>query len=80
MNLKEFEKLKAEVEQLQRDADRAAGALQQSKLRLCAEFDCANIAQARKLLEELEAEQAAAEKNYKKKYGEFYAKHSERLD
>ena len=64
MDLKRFQALKDRAEALQREADRAAGALQQLKFRLKDEFNCKTLEEAEKLLQRLSKEQKEAEKTF----------------
>ena len=54
--LEEFNRLKKDVEQSQRDHDRAAGALDQVMKRLKTEFDCKTIKEAEEKKEQLQKE------------------------
>jgi hypothetical protein len=66
ISLEEFSKLKKQVDQAQREADEANGALKQLHLRLADEFDCQTEEAARKLLEKMERELEKDEKIYEK--------------
>lgn len=73
-----FTELKRKVEQLQRDADRAQGAMNQIKERLKEEYDLDSLKEAADLLLELETEVeelavAFAEdlKTFEEEYGEL---------
>jgi len=63
INLK---KLKDKIAQLQRDKDRAEGALEQHYTRLRKEFQCDNLEEGQVLLKKLEEALATAEKESKK--------------
>jgi cell shape-determining protein MreC len=58
----EYERLRGQVEQLQRQADEAKGAEKQLLTRLRTEFGCNSEDEARKLLAKLLAEQADIER------------------
>ena len=74
--LKEYTKLKKEVEESQQEADRAEGALAEIMKRLKKEFDCPTLTKAKKKLKQLQkqAEELDIEYNeavilYKEKWG-----------
>lgn len=59
-SLNEYLDLKSRVEKLQREADRNAGALEQSMARLKEAFNCSTLEEAEKLLKKLTKEEAEA--------------------
>ncbi len=61
MTSEQFLKLKQEVEETKAEADRAQGALDQLMVTLKEQFQCSDLKQARKLLEELEEKKDRAE-------------------
>lgn len=74
-NLQEYQKLKNSVEARQREYDRAQGSFDALEKRICAEFSVSGIDEAKKLLGELQAKEAAAQEAFddaltafKKKY------------
>ena len=76
MDVDEFNRLKKKCDDLQRQADRDAGALEQLLERLKKEYNC-TLAEAEELLVLLEAESSAAELAYeteltriKREYGD----------
>lgn len=60
MTTKEFLKMKAQVERLQKESDRARGALDQLYKTLKEEFDVDDLRAAKKLLRELEEQSEKA--------------------
>lgn len=74
IDLARYNQLKSQVEQLQSEADRAAGALEQLMGRLEAEFGCKTLKAAERLLAKLEGETEAAEVAYNKALKEFEKK------
>lgn len=79
IGIQEFQQLKKNADQLQREADRAEGALQQLKQKLKEEFDCSSVKQAKKMLEELAAEEAKLTEAYGEAKEKFDKKWSDRL-
>lgn len=71
LTLDKYNQLKRQVEQLQREHDRAAGALEQIRLRLVTEFGCNSIKQAERLLVKLEQEAGELEKRFDKELKDF---------
>lgn len=59
-----YETVKAKVETLQREADRATGSLQQLMSRLKEEHNCSNVRQAESKLKQLERELVEVEAEY----------------
>lgn len=55
MNLNKFERLRKRIKEVQREADKAAGALAEVKKRL-AEYGCKTVVEAKKLLKKKRAE------------------------
>lgn len=74
MDLKEFQKRRAEVEQARRKADRLAGALDQFTERLNTEFGCSSVEKAEELLEEMEKEAEQQAKALNKEWGKWEEK------
>jgi hypothetical protein len=75
MNEDQYRKLKLEVEESKSEAERAQGALDQLLARLKEEFDCSNLKEAKRLLDDLESKRDRAQKsfqeamtNYQKKW------------
>ena len=71
IDLKRYERLKTDVDRLQRDADRAEGALAQLMGRLEKEHDCATLQDAETLLKKLQAKEKAAEEKFATALAEF---------
>ena len=80
IDLKEFQRLKNKVTELQRDADKAEGALAEQMKRLKDEYGCESLERAEGLLAELTEEQEAAEKQYAKASTKFEKRWGEELD
>lgn len=75
-----FQALKDKVDRLQRDANRAEGALEQSLLRLRREHKCPSLEAAKKKLRELEGLLEKAEKDFNKAADDFEAKWAKELE
>jgi len=71
IDLKRYQVLKSKVDDLQRDADRAEGALTQLMERLKTEHDCDTLEQAEKKVAKLKKALAAAEQQYESDLEEF---------
>lgn len=69
--LSELAELKKEAEQARREADKAAGALEQLHQRLQDDFGCASVDEARKELVRLEKEEKALLRQYEKLRQEY---------
>jgi len=67
----EYEQLKSKVEKLQREANKAEGALQQLMTRLKEEFDCSTIEQAEELQAKLQKQTEKAEQEFEEAYNLF---------
>ncbi len=80
MNLDDFTRLKKQVERLQRDADRAAGAREQLLETLVKEFEVESIESAQKLLRRLGKEVETLEASYKEERQAFEQEYQERLE
>lgn len=79
LDLQKFTALKTAVEQAQREADRAAGALEQTMAALKVEFDCGTLAAAQKLSAKLDKEAAVAEASFTEALAEFESDWEQRL-
>jgi len=64
IDLKRFEKLKRQVNELKTEVDKAEGAIEQLMVRLENEFECGSLKQAVKLLTNLEREEERLTKEY----------------
>lgn len=71
MNLRRYTQLKEKAERLQRDADKAQGALEQVKEQISKEFGCQTIKAAKALAEELQAELEQTEQKYEQQLTRF---------
>ena len=80
IDLKEFQRLQDKVARLQREADKAEGALAEQMKRLKDDHGCESVEQAEKLLATLEKEQIAAEKQFTKAADKFEQRWKEELD
>ena len=78
MNLERFSRLKKQVADLQRQVDKAAGALEQLKGRLKKEFDC-TIEEAKDKLKALEKERIEREKELEIAWIDFQEKWGDKL-
>lgn len=73
----EYRRLKRSVEDAQREADRAQGALDQLMKRLKDEFKCTTLKEARTLLDELKGKAEKAEAAYTKAVTDYEKKWKE---
>lgn len=80
MDLKTYQKVKENVEELQRRHDRAEGALQQLSQRLKTEFDCDTIEEAEAKLNRLEFEAKEASDELDRAFESFKQEWSDALD
>ena len=71
IDLKDFHRLKSNVDRLQREADKAAGVYAEQMRRLKQEHGCSTIEEAEKLLAKITKEHKAAEKKFEKLAIEF---------
>ena len=71
IDLKKYEKLRTDVERLQRDRDRAEGALSQLMGQLKSEFDCNDLGEAESLLVKLKREQSKVEASFNQALEKF---------
>jgi len=71
IDLKTYEKLKAAVNEKQREADRAKGAFDQNVKQLKEEFGCNSLKEARDKLEQLTASEEKAEQEYDRLLRDF---------
>lgn len=78
-DLEKFAALKKKVTTLQRDADKAQGALDRLQAELAEEFECETIEAAEKLLKRLVKEEKAAGKAFSKALTKFEEDWSEDL-
>ena len=79
-SLERFTKLKKRIATLQRDSDRARGALEGVERQLEEEFGCASLEQAKAMLvKEEDAEEASREK-FETALEQFETKHAEFLE
>lgn len=80
IDLKRYEKLKSQVDQLQRDSDRAAGALSSMMKRLEEEFQCKTLEEAESLSSQLKQEVGQAEAKFNEALEQFEEEWGETLD
>ena len=71
---KRFRELKAEIEIVREESQRAQGALDQLMGRLKEEFDCSTLKEAKKELEKLTTERDKAEKEFEKALAAYETK------
>jgi predicted transcriptional regulator len=76
----DFLSLQRRVQQLQRDRDKAAGAVDQLMKQLRKEFGCKSIEQAEALLEKYKDEELAALKEYNTAKAAFERKWADKLE
>lgn len=74
INIKRIERLREQVNNLKREADRAEGALQTILTRLRNEFNCNTIEEAEQLLEKLKKRLETAEENFESEIKKFEEK------
>lgn len=70
-NLADLTALKKQVDNLQRTADRASGALEQAMSRLNEEFGCGSLKEAEKLLAELKTQEEETKDAFDTAYSDF---------
>ena len=71
ISVKEYQRLKDEVDTKQREADRASGAFDEAVKKLKSEFGVENIEEAKELLAKLEKQETEAAEAFDKKLKEF---------
>lgn len=74
MNITELTSLKAKVERLKGDANKAAGALEQHMKTLKTDFDCDTLEDAEEKLEKLRADAQKAEEKFDTALAAFHKK------
>jgi predicted nucleotide-binding protein (sugar kinase/HSP70/actin superfamily) len=74
MDIAEFNQLKANVDKLTRERDKAQGAFEQSLVELEKEFGCKTIKEAVALQEKLAQQASKAERDYEKALSAFKTK------
>jgi len=80
IDVNEYQKLKAKVDQARTDADKAAGAKERIQAEMKKEFDCDSQADAVKMLKKLEQEEKTATKKYEDAFVEFESEWAEYLE
>ena len=80
IDLKRYEQLKQEVGRVQRDKDRAEGALSQLMARLKSEFSCDTLDQAKRSLAKMNKERDRTEKTLEDSMAEFEEKWGDQLE
>lgn len=78
MDLSTYQQLKKKVDDMQRDADRAAGELSQI-IKQVKEAGCGDLKDVEKQLKKLHAEQTADEKELQKEMDALEKEHGQRL-
>ena len=71
IDIRRYEKLKGDVDRLQRDVSRSEGALQQQMIRLKSDYDCDGVKEAEAELKRLKGELDDKEQKFKKELVEF---------
>lgn len=79
-DLKRYTELKRQVEQAQKAADRAEGALEQLEAQLKKDFNCSSIEEAEKKLKTLTREQQEAEEDFQTALEAFEEKWNDKLE
>jgi len=80
IDLNEYNRLKKAVDDKQREANKAAGALEQTVAQIKSEFGCASFADAKRKLAELEEQEKQAESEYNKALKKFKNDFSRHLE
>ena len=80
MDIRRWEKLKGEVERLQREVDRAEGVLSSLMDRLKNEHGCKSLEEAKSILEKMKKKADRTENNYNAVLEEFERKWKEVLE
>lgn len=78
-DLERFSVLKKQIAQMQRECDKAQGALEEIQKRLKTEFGCKTLDEAEVLLEELKAEVKTIARKFRKEIRVFERKYREFL-
>ncbi len=71
INLKQYNKWKKRVEELQTEADKAEGKLEQLMTELKDDFECEDLEEAEDLLEGLRKDEVKAQHAYEKESAKF---------
>lgn len=79
MTITEFQRLKDRVEQTQRDADRAVGVLEQSRVRPKKKFNCRMVEGTEAVLNRLRKRLEKHERIFERLSKRFEKKHGDRL-
>jgi len=79
IDLKKYKQLKTDVQEAQREADRAEGSLEAVKKELKSSFNVDNLSEAKKLLARLENDKSNAEKKYDTELKKFEEKWKDEL-
>ena len=80
IDVQKFEQLKARVDKLHREKDRAEGALSQLTERLLTEYDCETVDDAKRKLADLRKKSAMKEKSYGQALAVFEKSWAENLE
>jgi C4-type Zn-finger protein len=64
INLHEYQQLKSSLDRMQKESDRAEGALQQLKKQMKDEFGCSTIKEAKALVSDLDQQEKTTSKQY----------------
>ena len=80
MDTREFQKLKADMERIQREADRADGAYKEQQSRMKDEFDVKTVKEAEAMMRKLDAEYKKADAAFRKAASTFENKWFEVLE
>ncbi len=79
-NLDQYNKLKKTLDDKQREADKAAGALEQTLKAIKTEFGVGSLSEAKELLIKLEKEQKEAEDKFETEFKKLQKEYGHLLD
>ncbi len=79
ISVKRYQELEAKVSRLQREQDRAEGALEEQNRRLKKDHDCDSISMAEKKLKKLDRKTAEAETAFEDSLVEFESEWGDKL-
>lgn len=80
MTPNEYERMKRQLDDLTRQRDKSAGALEQLKSQLAEEFGCKTTKEGKLLAEQLREEKIALQETIDKLQAEFQTKHGSLLE
>jgi phage shock protein A len=80
ISIEEFERIRARIEKMKRDRDKASGAMESVMSQIKKEFGCSTLKEASKKLVKLTQEQEKLEKEIEQKEAEFQEKWADVLE